>query len=220
MNRRKMLGLIAATAASFGGLMVVNERNSAGPGSLVTAAKPAGPRGQRGNRTLVVYFSKTGRNYPDLDLEVGNTAQIANFIHERVGGDVFEIVPTQPYPVDYDQTVERARLEESENAYPGIEGVVPDTDQYDTIFFGYPVWWGEQPMPVQTFMRDRDLNYGTIIPFVTHEGSGFGNTTDVLEEYYPEAQVLDGYAARGTAVHSDPGKTRDDVNAWLERLSF
>ncbi|MFM9448766.1 flavodoxin [Streptomyces acidiscabies] len=220
MERRKLLGLITVGAASFGGLLAVNAQNSSASDSLAIPAHRSPRPIKRGNKTLIVYYSKTGRNYPDLDLTVGNTARIAGFIHDRLGGDIFEIVPTRPYPVDYDQTVDQAQREESRNIYPAIKGAVPDTDPYSTIFLGHPVWWGEQPMVVQTFMRDRDLNRGTIIPFVTHEGSGFGNSLDVLDQYYPEARVLDGFSARGTDVYDNPGAARRDVNAWLEGLGL
>ncbi|MET7701048.1 flavodoxin [Streptomyces sp. NPDC005485] len=220
MERRKMLGLITAATASFGGLLAVNERKSSDSGSLAIPVKRSPHPIKRGKGTLVVYFSKTGKNYPDLDIKVGNTAQIARFIHDRVDGDTFEIVPARPYPADYDQTVEQAQREESRSIFPATKSVMPDTDQYSTIFLGHPVWWGEQPMVVQTFMRDRDLSYGTIVPFVTHEGSGFGNSLDVLGQYYPKARVLDGFSARGTAVHTNPGNARREVNAWLEGLGF
>jgi hypothetical protein len=88
------------------------------------------------------------------------------------------------------------------------------------VFLGYPIWWGEQPMPVQTFMRDHNLNGKTVIPFATHEGSGFGNSLSVLNEYYPRATIRDGFQKRGTTVEDDLSGTQNEVNQWLQGLGY
>ncbi|MEU4427538.1 flavodoxin [Actinoplanes sp. NPDC024001] len=220
-----MLGLVAAGAAAFTGMLAVDQRNATSAGAP-TVRPVRSPRsgsasaGPRGGETLVVFFSRAGENYPDLDLEIGNTAQIAGFIHDRVGGDLYEIVPAEPYPASKDETSTQAQREQDERVYPEIRGEVPDTDRYGTVFLGAPNWWLEQPMVVQTFMRDRDLGNATVIPFVTHDGSGFGNALDVLARYYPDAEVLQGFAERGVNVFNDPDKARTDVDAWLQGLGF
>lgn len=173
-----------------------------------------------GADTLVVYFSRTGENFPNLDLEVGNTARVALAINDRVAGDIYEIVPAEAYPEDPDETSELAQQEQDDGIYPEIAGTVADTSGYDTVFLGYPNWWGEQPMVVQTFMRDNDLGDATIVPFTTHDGSGFGNSLSVLSEYYPSATILEGLALRGTAVADDPDSVSTDVNAWLDGLGL
>lgn len=239
VTRRKLLGLAAAGAASLAGLVAVDRRHSSGPASLtagpvgdgdapVQPAPPSPAPSASGSAapssdtsdTLVVFFSKTGRNYPDLNLKVGNTAQIARFIHDRIGGDIFEIKPAEPYPADYDATVSLAETEEQRTIYRPIQPGAPDTSHYRTVFLGYPIWWSEQPMAVQTFMRDHDLNHARIVPFVTHAGSGFGNSLSVLSQYYPQARVLDGFSAVGTQVHGEPAGARRDVGTWLARLGF
>ncbi|MEU6419169.1 flavodoxin [Streptomyces spiralis] len=221
VSRRKLLSLVTAGAASAAGLLIVDRRNASGPRLPgISPVNAGGPPRKRGSKTLVVYFSKTGRNYPDLNLTVGNTAQVAGFIHDRVGGDIFEIHPAEPYPADYDQTVDMAQREERERIYRDIKPGAPDTDQYGTVFLGYPIWWGEQPMAVQTFMRRHDLNGSKIVPFATHEGSGFGNSLTVIKQYYPNADVLDGYTRQGQDVYRDPDGTRTEVGSWLRRLGF
>lgn len=181
-----------------------------------SAQRPDGSSG----RILIAYFSRTGKNYGDVNLEVGNTARIAQFIGDRTGGDLFEIAAAEPYPDSYDETTDRAQREQDDHIFPEIAGTVPDTAAYDTVFLGFPIWWAEQPMVVQTFMRDHDLNHATVIPFVTHEGSSFGNSLAVIKRYYPQARLVDGFAARGTAVHDHPDATRRDVEHWLQQLGF
>lgn len=221
VSRRKLLGLITAGSAAATGLLAVNWQNASGPGwPGISPVNAGGTPPRRGDKTLVVFYSKTGRNFPDLNLEVGNTAQVAGFIHDRVGGDRYEVVPADPYPADYDETDRMAQREASERLYRPIKPGTPDTDQYGTVFLGFPVWWGEQPMAMQTFMRDHDLNGARIVPFVTHEGSQFGNSLEILERYYPQADVLDGYARQGQQVYRDPDGTRTQVNSWLEGLGF
>jgi flavodoxin len=229
MNRRKMLGLIAIGAASMTGLVALDHAAQPSPaggpvarrgnGSNPDANRSPRPRGDASG-ILVVYYSKTGANYPDLNLKVGNTAHIAEAIHERVGGDIFEIVPAEAYPTDYDETDQMAQREEANHTYRAIRDELPDTSRYHTVFIGHPIWWGEQPMVVQTFMRDRDLGSANVVPFVTHQGSGFGNTVSVINDYYPNAIVLDGFEARGTDVYEDVDGARRLTNRWLERIGF
>lgn len=225
INRRKMLTLLGLGAASFGGLIVLDQSNSTAQGSS-RRTPPAAAPGDNSSAApgadgiLTIYYSKTGANYPDLDLTVGNTARIAEMIRDRVGGDVFEIVPETPYPADYDETDRMAGEEEAENRFRPIRDALPDVSAYHTVFVGHPIWYGEQPMVVQTFMRDRNLGSATVVPFVTHEGSGFGNTLEVIADFWPDAQVLEGFEERGTQVYRDLDGARRDVNRWLERIGF
>lgn len=226
INRRKMLALLGLGAASLCGL-VAHDRSQAsngGAGGSVAAGRPAStgtgtaPAGAAG--ILVIYYSKTGANYPDLNLTMGNTARIAEMIHARVGGDLHEIVPAEPYPVDYDETDRMAGEEEAENRFRAVRDELPDTSRYHTVFLGHPIWYGEQPMVVQTLMRDRNVGSATVVPFVTHEGSRFGNTVNVIGDYWPNARVLDGFEVRGTDVYDDLDGAQQNVEAWLERIGF
>lgn len=235
LDRRKMLALIAGGAATLAAAVTVDICSAsdravqatgpvgAGTQPSVPAPVPSGTEaapGVRGSGVLVVYFSRAGENYPSLDLDVGNTAQVAGFIHGRVGGDLFEIVPAEPYPESYDETTVQAQAELDEQVYPQIAGAVPGADRYGTVFLGYPIWWGEPPMVVQAFMRSRDLNGARLVPFVTHEGSGFGSSLEVLERAYPRAEQLEGFAARGVDVYEDSDRVRRDVGSWLAGLGF
>lgn len=228
-TRTKIIVFGAALVALFTALTVGNLLAAAAPPEAAPASSDApdeGPSdaaspaptssGQTGEQpapegtseTLIVYFSYEGA-----------TEQLAEIVTEASGADVYEIVPEVPYP-SRDETLDQAQAELDDGTFPEIAGDPPTLDDYDTVLIGYPIWWGEQPMIVQTFMRDNDLGDARVSPFVTHGGSRFGNSLDVLEEYYPDAEILEGYAVRGTDVESNPEQIRTDVDSWLSDLGL
>jgi flavodoxin len=230
-HRFKFDGLIAAVLVLFVALTAGNayiaqsSTRAAAPATGGTAAEPApagtaaptgAPTGaatpvvpETRETTLVVYFSYEG-----------STEQLAQTVYEQVGGDLYEIVPETPYSEDFDETADFALEEQNNGVFPPVGSEPINTDQYDTIFLGHPNWWGEQPMVVQTFMREHDLNGKTIIPFISHDGSRFGNSLEVLETAYPDATILEGYAVRGDEVRADLDQVRQDIDAWLTGLGF
>ncbi len=173
-------------------------------------------------RRLVVFFSHTGENYNVGYIEKGNTHIIADMIADATGADSFEIVPLTPYPEDsYDECIEIARRELRENARPAIEGDVAVED-YDVIFIGYPQWWGEPPMCVYTFIEQHEWAGKTVIPFVTHEGSGMGGTDRRIAEACKGADVAvgKGLAIQGKTAQSNRESARRSVERWLEGLGL
>lgn len=154
------------------------------------------------NKVLIAYFSRKGQNYVNGDivnLPVGNTEVIAKKIHAIKGGDLFHIDTIKPYPVDYTQTTEVAKVELRQNARPELNDSVKNMDDYGIIYLGYPNWWGTFPMAVSTFLESYDFSGKTIIPFCTHEGSGMGGERDI-KKLCPNAQVLTGIAIHGGSV--------------------
>lgn len=156
-------------------------------------------------KILVAYFSHSG-----------NTREIANQIHERVGGDVFEIVTVDPYPADYDAVVAQAKKELKSEYKPSLKSKFKDIGSYDVIFVGYPNWCSTIPRPVVTFLSEQDLSGKTIIPFCTHEGSGLGRSATDISRLCPRSTIPDGLAVRG----SDVKKSQNKVSAWLQGLDF
>lgn len=125
------------------------------------------------NNNLVIYFSRTGEQYTVGVIDKGNTAIVAEMIAEETGADLFEILPEDDrYPMTYDELTDIAKQEQNDNARPAYEGELPDLAQYDTIFIGAPVWWGDWPMIMYTVFENNDFSGKTLIPFSTHEGSG------------------------------------------------
>ena len=169
---------------------------------------------------LVVYFSHTGENYSVGVIEKGNTHIIADMIAEETGADMFEIQPVDPYPDTYKECTGVAKQEQNDNARPEIVGSVENMEQYDTVFLGYPIWWGDLPMAVYTFLENYDFSGKTIIPFCTHEGSGLSGTARNIENACPGVTVLDGFAIRGSVAQNEQDKAKSDVVKWLDELDY
>ena len=171
------------------------------------------------SNVLVVYFSRTGENYNVGNVEVGNTAMVASYIKEYLKADSFEIVPIDKYPDNYDECTKLAQKEKDDNARPKITGKIDNFDSYDTVFVGYPIWWGDLPMIMYTFMEEYDFNGKKVIPFNTHEGSGDSGTYQTIQEKLPNAEVnTNGLALEGKVARSDDGKQQ--TIDWLKGLGY
>ena len=133
---------------------------------------------------LIVYYSRKGQNYWNgsiVDLAKGNTERVAEFVQKAVGGDLFEIETVREYSKDYMVCIEEAKAELREGARPELKKYPESIEQYDTIFVGYPNWWGTMPMCVYTFLEHFDLTGKKIVPFCTNEGSGLGGSERELK---------------------------------------
>jgi len=170
-------------------------------------------------KVLVVFFSRADENYGVGNITKGNTRIVAEIIAEAVGGELFEIVPVQAYPKSYYDCVELAKKEKSAAARPAIAGDTAIED-YDTVFIGYPNWWGDMPMPVYTFIERHDWQGKRVIPFCTHEGSGLSDTERYIAEACKGATAGKGLALRGTTAQNSREQAKKSVLAWLERAGF
>ena len=173
-------------------------------------------------KNLVVFVSHTGENYNVGYIEKGNTHIIADMIADATGADIFEIVPEKGYPTDdYNECIEVAKQELHADARPAVKGDVKIED-YDVVFIGYPNWWGNPPMCVYTFIEKHDWNGKTVIPFITHEGSGMGGTDRKIAEACGGANTLtgNGLAVQGKVAQKNQASARKSVDSWLERLGF
>lgn len=175
------------------------------------------------SRILVVYFSRTGEQYTVGVIDHGNTAIVAEMIAEKTGADLFEVLPADDrYPMTYSELTDVAKKEQNENARPDYAGEVPDLSQYDTVFLGAPVWWGDWPMIMYTFFEENAeaLSGKTLVPFSTHEGSGLSGFDSKLASKIPESAILKGLAIRGNDCQNNKDSVRDSVNGWLKELGF
>ena len=166
-------------------------------------------------KSLIAWFSRRGNNYFNgkiIHLTVGNTEVVAKKIAAMTGGDLFHIEAVKPYPEDYEESTEVAKRELGTHARPELTGTVSDFETYDTIYLGYPIWWGVMPMPVLTFLESYDFTGKTIVPFCTHEGSGFGTSERYIRQACPKATIAGGLAIRGGARD----KSDRQIAAWLE----
>jgi len=172
-------------------------------------------------KALVIYFSRTGEQYNVGVIEKGNTAIVAGMIAETTGADLFEILPADDhYPMTYAELTDVARKEQSSKARPRYSGSLPDLSQYDTIFIGAPVWWGDWPMIMYTVFENNDFSGKNLVPFSTHEGSGLSGFDKKLSSSIPGANVLKGQAFRGNDCQNKQDSVRKTVDSWLSGLGF
>lgn len=169
-------------------------------------------------KVLVVYFSRTGENYGVGNIKEGNTKIVAEMIATQTKGDLFEIVPEKAYPEGYDACTEVAKAEKSGNVRPAIKGD-KHVEDYDVIFIGYPIWWGDAPMPVYTFIDKHQWQGKTVIPFCTHEGSGMCNEAEI-KTACKGAEELKGLGIYGSTAQKQRDKAKSAVAEWLKRLSI
>lgn len=159
-----------------------------------------------GTRVLVAYFSATG-----------TTEGVAEHIANGLNADIYEIVPEDPYTdadLNYNDNNSRTTIEMNDpSARPAISGSVENMDQYDLVFIGYPIWWGEAPRIVSTFMENYDFSGKTIVPFCTSGGSGMGSSATNLEQLTSGATWLDGQRLNG-------GDSQDTVMEWVNGLGL
>ena len=159
-----------------------------------------------GKKILIAYFSATN-----------NTEGIANHLNEILDADLYEIVPETPYTSDdlnYNDRSSRSSQEMNDpDARPAISGSVDNMEQYDIIFLGYPIWWGEAPRIINTFLESYDLSGKTIAPFCTSASSPLGSSARNLEELADNVTWLDGQRFSG-------GASSADVQSWVDSLNL
>ena len=171
------------------------------------------------SNVMVAYFSRAGENYyygDRIDLEVGNTEVVTNMITSAITADVYRIEAADPYPAEYDETVERNKRDHDQDARPAIAGRLPTLDSYDTVLLGSPIWNVRPPMIMRTFIDNVDLRGKNIHPFVTYAVSGMGNTIEDYTRLCPDASVGEGLAVRGEEARD----ARNDVSLWLKRIGL
>lgn len=159
-------------------------------------------------KTLVVYYSASG-----------NTERVAKDIAEAAGADLFEIVPTEVYTsedlnwTNSDSRVSREHDDESLRDVPLTTTEVPDWDSYDTVFIGYPIWWGIAAWPVDTFVKNNDFTGKTVIPFATSSSSGMGQSGSLLADMAGTGEWQEGQ-------RFSSGVSSDDVQPWVNGLGL
>lgn len=186
------------------------EQPTTGPSeSSSTAPAESEPETQpETGKTLVVYYSASG-----------NTERVAKDIAEAAGADLFEIVPTEVYTSDDldwtnpDSRVSREHDDESLRDVPLTTTEVPDWDSYDTVFIGYPIWWGIAAWPVDTFVKNNDFTGKTVITFATSSSSGMGQSGSLLADMAGTGEWQEGQ-------RFSSGVSSDDVQSWVNGLGL
>ena len=170
-------------------------------------------------KNLIAVFSRADENYNVGFIKEGNTLKVAKILQAALvargeEADLFEIAPAEKYPADYNECIAKAKKELAAKARPAITGDC-DVSLYDTVYLGYPNWWGDAPMCVYTFLEAHDWSGKTVVPFCTHEGSGLGGTESKLKKAMAGANFKDGLAVQGIVAQQDEKRTRTLVEGWL-----
>lgn len=221
----KKAAILVLTLLFTFSLTACGSGDSSEPENQQTQPSSDGKKPDRGSKVLIAYFTVpetdgvdtvSGASRVAKDGEVlGNTEFIAKEIQKNLGGDLFAIETVQKYPGEYEELLDFAYEELDKGARPELSGKIENMDSYDVVLVGYPNWNADLPMPLYTFFETYDFAGKTIIPFVTHGGSGFSDTVDTIRELEPDAEVM----SEGLSVSRDNvAKAQADVKEWTDAL--
>lgn len=167
---------------------------------------------------LTAYFSMKGETIAPgmkiVNVDKGNTAYVAEFIHDAVGGDIYEIQTVKTYNPDHMKMIYEARDELNGGVRPELKNCLQSIDGYDTIFLCYPNWWATLPMPVVSFLEKFDWSGKRVIAVCTSEGSGFSHSVEDIKKYCKGATVKQGLHVIG----SEASGSRAEVQSWAKSV--
>ena len=206
----------SSSSASSGAAASASAAASTSAAASASAASSSQAAAGKGS-SLVLVFSRADENYGVGTVEVGNTMVLAQMIAAKTGSDLFEIERDTAYPASYDACCDEALEEQHAGARPNLKAL-PDITGYDTIYFGFPCWWGDLPMPVYTAVEALDWNGKTISPFNTHAGSGESGMFSTLARKCAGATVTAGLTMSGETAQNNRSEAESKVDSWLASL--
>ena len=211
---KKLFILISILSIIFTLTACGSQNSSNANGSPKPSASPSFPENQpsetqnaANKKALVVYYSATE-----------NTKKIAEYIADAVNGDIFMLEPLHPYSEnDLDWTDENSRVVKEHNDpnarnVPLAAAAVDNWSEYDTVFIGYPIWWGIAAWPINGFIEANNFTGKTVIPFCTSASSGLGQSAELLKEAAGTGNWLEG-------KRFSSGAPESEVRKWLETLT-
>ncbi|MER5806148.1 flavodoxin [Streptomyces mirabilis] len=225
-TRRNFLALTAVALAggSVAGCSIIG-----GAGDALTdseSSETVAPLDK--SRTLVAYFSVPETVDPNNMTEdeensthvvdgkvLGNTQYLAQIIEERTGAEVFRIETAEDLPLDHGTLEDLALKQQETNARPKLKALIPNLEEYDTVFIGYPIWWYDLPMPMYTFLEQHDFSGKNIILFSVHGGSRLSGTDRTITEKLSDSSVIKNAL---TISRGDMGNAEAQVSDWLDSL--
>ena len=175
---------------------------------------------------LVAYFSWADNAVLENDADAvaspsviapGNVQELAGWIQEETGGDLFSIRVTEPYSSDWDDCLARANQERGDDARPELKENVENPDRYDTVFLGYPNWWYGVPMALLTFLEENDLSGKQVFLFCSHGTGGLANSVEIIKEAAPDA-IISGNIF--DCDEEDTSSSRNDIQSWVSGLGY
>ncbi len=199
------------------------EAETSGP----TASESEGQEtGEQGGHILVAYFSWSDNAVLAEDVDAvaspsvippGNVQQLAGWVQEETGGDLFSIRVTDPYPSDWDDCLARANQERGDNARPELAANVENLEQYDTVFLGYPNWWYGVPMALLTFLEQNDLSGKQVYLFCSHGTGGLARSVEIITEAAPDAVISDDIF---DCYEEEASSSQSDIQSWITGLGY
>ena len=185
------------------------------------------PSNAQESGVLVAYFSWADNAVIDGEVDavaspsvtaLGNVQQLAQWVSERTGGDLFSIQVTEPYSSDWDACLERANQERAEDARPELTASVEQLERYDTVFLGYPNWWYGVPMALLSFLEENDLSDKQVYLFCSHGTGGLASSVEQIDEALPDSTALSENIF--DVYEEDASSSQQDILAWLEELGY
>ena len=185
------------------------------------------PTSEQESGVLVAYFSWADNAVIDGEVDAvaspsvtapGNVQQLAQWVSERTGGDLFSIQVTEPYSSDWDACLERANQERAEDARPELTASVEQLERYDTVFLGYPNWWYGVPMALLSFLEENDLSDKQVYLFCSHGTGGLASSVEQIDEALPDSTALSENIF--DVYEEDAASSQQDILAWLEELGY
>lgn len=192
-----------------------------------TEQQPEEPSNAQESGVLVAYFSWADNAVIDGEVDAvaspsvtapGNVQQLAQWVSERTGGDLFSIQVTEPYSSDWDACLERANQERAEDARPELTASVEQLERYDTVFLGYPNWWYGVPMALLSFLEENDLSDKQVYLFCSHGTGGLASSVEQIDEALPDSTALSENIF--DVYEEDAASSQQDILTWLEELGY
>lgn len=175
---------------------------------------------------LVAYFSWADNAVIEGEVDAvsspsvtkpGNVEQLALWVQERTGGELFSIRVTEPYPSDWDECLERANEEKADGARPELVQTVENMEDYDVIFLGYPNWWYSCPTAILSFLEEYDLSGKQIYLFCSHGTGGLASSVEDIRAAIPNSSISEHVF---DVYEEDAASSKQDIEIWLEELGY
>lgn len=175
---------------------------------------------------LVAYFSWADNAVVEGEVDAvsspsvtkpGNVEQLALWVQERTGGELFSIRVTEPYPSDWDECLERANEEKADGARPELAQSVENMEDYDVIFLGYPNWWYSCPTAILSFLEEYDLSGKQIYLFCSHGTGGLASSVEDIRAAIPNSSISEHVF---DVYEEDAASSKQDIETWLEELGY
>ena len=231
MTKALCILLAIAMTISLASCGTSGTQSGSSPAMESSRSEPSETTGQtgeegQGSNILVAYFSWADNAILAENVDAvtspsvippGNVQQLAGWVQEETGGDLFAIRVIDPYPSDWDDCLARANQERGDNARPELMENVKNLDQYDTVFLGYPNWWYGVPMALLTFLEQNDLSGKQVYLFCSHGTGGLARSVEIITEAAPDAAISDNIF---DCYEEEASSSQKAIQNWVAGLGY